>query len=113
VWVTNCRDATNVGQRELVLVISIRNGTGFHDVVLSNCAPCFSRRELAFDSQLELKVLSTFIAQLAQHGNCVILSEDSFSIDADKVGSFCILLRVDLCVAHILSAVLFSLTPVT
>jgi len=36
VWVTNRRDAANIGQRELVLVISIRNGTGFHDVVLSN-----------------------------------------------------------------------------
>jgi len=50
VWVANRRDAANISKRKLVVMIDIRNSTGFHDVVFSHSAPCLSRRELVFDS---------------------------------------------------------------
>ena len=74
-----------------MMVINVRNCAWFHDVVLSHSTPCLSRGELAFDSWLKLEIFDTFFTQLSQHGDGVILSEDSLSIDANKVGSFNIL----------------------
>jgi len=50
VWVANRGDAMNISKHKLVVMINIRNSTGFHDIMFSHSASFLGRGELAFDS---------------------------------------------------------------
>jgi len=64
VRMSNRGDRSNVGEGELVMMIGIGNIAGVHDVVLSNSAPSFSRRELLLNSKFQLKTLRPLIMKL-------------------------------------------------
>jgi len=111
-WVAKCGPSANVSKGKLMVMINIRDSTGFHDVVLSHCASCFGRTELLFNGKLWLEIFGTFFMQLTKHGHGVAFSEAFLAIDTNKTGTLDISESRLLWVAHILSAVSFSLTSV-